>query len=590
MPVLNSTSTSEGYSDSRSTSTSTTTPGIPKAKLIEERNRTVADLSALTQALTGADTAQQEASKAAASAIERMGGDRAAAERALGEQAAAKADADARARQVFGTNLADPTADAVKFAAERHDRWLAADAVKGEIQRSEQVSFVDDPLGFMVNTVRVPMLKRTYNEQVALNTELSQRINTLENETIAAQNLDTGLTAKTARAVSDAKAAEALSQSIAQSKQVLAQSAIAHAGAVMQQSALTGKPMEIDLQLAGLTATHTTTNVGHSESYRTTDAERDSARSEKLRNLDLINLKRRAAGETQPYTEAYFDTLSKQEQSALMKNAMITGSFDSSVGDSLKWLDAQGLLAKIQAAPPGTPAAAAVQTLYQLQGSQAYRQARQDMAAPGTPAAAAFAKMSPIEQSAAAMDKAVGDIVQNHFTGPKKNYLTVPVDTPLYFSPVFAAQQPELAQNWVTGFVKQKTLEQPQLLTTPGGVRMETILTEAVGRAVAMARAGKSAAIPKLAAELSAFARSGQEIQYREKGALLGLPKPVEYVASGHLTETTGKALQLWSPAEVEQYLMLNARNFAKMQGVAGAVQWNKLQGVEQAAVNAAKQ
>ena len=268
----------ETYTEGTSTTTSSSTnrPGVYTPQQLKDQVTGYTDsIKKLTDAIVGADKLQQDATQAAANATAAAGLAKADTIRTEGEQAAAKAEVDATARAVMGTDLKNPSSDLVKFAAERHDRWQAMDQLKQEITRSENVGFADDPLGFLVNTLRVPMLKREYNQHEALNQELSQRITIVENQTALAQNIDTGITPRTAQALTDKKAAEALAVHAAQAQEVLQRGATLHAQTLMQQAALADKPLTAMMELGKLTATHSATSTTVSE--RATESARDPA-------------------------------------------------------------------------------------------------------------------------------------------------------------------------------------------------------------------------------------------------------------------------------------------------------------------------
>lgn len=551
--VYDSGSDSNSVSNTTHSSTSRNIPGVPRNVFDAEQARTAEALKQLADALVGADTAQQKASQTAADATARAGELAGKATEAQGELAAAKADAAARARDVMGTDVSNPDADIVKFAAKRHETWRAMDALKNEIEAEDAIGVTEDPLRFLVNTIRVPLLKRTYNQLEAHAVELGKRVDAIEAETIAAQNLDTGSTRARESAAATAQAAAQVAAGLARSQELLAQGQHAHATLLMQQAALADKPMQMMTEAARLYSTSVTSGTSSTETHRTVDSVREAgAKAERERDLELINRKRRAAGQLD-LSLNQFEGLAKPEQAKLVKNAQVLSSFDVDPYSSIMYLHDQGALNdNFRTANP--VAADFLDRALRSKSVGAATLALQQDPASG------FNKLHPVEQKARALDKAISTDYNTYMSGERRNYLAIPPESPLAFKLIFAAQQPELATNWVTKYVKGLVAADPRIITMPGGVRMEQVLDEATGRAVAASAAGDSLAVRKLAQELSDFTRQGQLLQYVRSGAsLFGVPRPREYVAAGHRTEATGRALQLWTPIEVENYLMANA-------------------------------
>lgn len=549
---------SNSFTESVTTSqqTSRNNPGVPVNVLKKEIASTSDAMRRLTDALIGADDQQQMATAQAADALLQAGKAGAATSLAQGVQASSKAASDAEARRFLGTDPADKTADVVRFAAERHARWQNMDTLKQEITRSQEVSLLDDPLGFLVNTLRVPLLKREYNQQEAHQDELSKRISTVQQQTAMQQNLDTGVTAKTAQTLADAQAAEKLATSIAQSKEILARSATTHAASLMQQSVLTSKPLEMTLQLAQMTATHSSASVSRTE--RATESERDpNVAKQKQITLDAINLKLQAGGAkpAQLLSEAEYNQMTPKQRGDLIVNAKIP-SFAKDPGESLLWLDEKGLLN-----------AGLLETRPDL--AKFIQRARADAnSVPTTAILAAradFAKMTPIEQTALKINLAADDTVKKYLTGPERNHAAIPHTSPLAFRPLEAAQLPELKDNWVSQFISQEVQRYPQLLVKPGGVTTNDIATEAVGRALAAQRTGDSGAVKRLSADITRFYREGQMRLFANSGAgELGYPRPTEYAAGGLSANSTGKAIQFWSPIATENWLTQEVMRYGR--------------------------
>ena len=551
MPTpLNTETYTEGVSTT--TNTSRSVPGVYSPQQLKDQVAGYTEsLKQLTEALVGADKLQQDATKAAANATAAAGLAKADTIRAEGQAASAKAEVDAAARATMGTDLRDPNSDMVRFAAERHDRWKAMDQLKQEITRSENVSFTDDPLGFLVNTLRVPMLKREFNQQEALQTELNNRVTVIENQTMLAQNIDTGITPRTAQAIADKKAAEALAVSAAQAQEVLARGASLHAQTLMQQAALADKPMAAMMDLAKMTATHTGTST--TTTQRATESARDPAGAKlDQTTVDAINMKLRAAGanEAQLYSVPEYKQLDQKTRSELIKYAKMPG-FGSDPGDSIKFLSDRGLLNdNLRVTNP-----ALAQTLTIARGDPEYARARDTLSKNPS-----WAKLDPIQQEGLLLNTAVETTMKRYLSGDARSHLAIPPTSPLAFRPIFAAQQPELEGNWVTKYIKDRVAADRLLLTRIGGITPQDIANEALGRALVARQNGDGAAIKKIAAETANFFRQGQLTQWAKSGAAaLGYPRPTEFAAGGLQNNDTGRAIQFWSAPEVEHWLMFQA-------------------------------
>ena len=527
-PVASSSSSSSTVTPTKTSSSERVSwkePGMSqgeaKAMLATLNGQQATAMAALQAAISGSGTA----SEAIQEGEKKLGASKGAAIDAAGQIDVARAMQQSAIRDVFHASIIDPDSRIVSAQRQRDEAQQMMNDLRGKINEESQVAVWDDPLRWVVNQFTLPKLGAAYNAAHAKDKEMVRQIADTQARVTAQMQMDAApvLDQIKAKAAADANSA-AIEASINASKAAGAQMNIV-AQSIMQKLQVGQQGFSNNMEVARLFA----------QSYALGGDERADAGI--LPTVQAINVKRAAAG-LQPYTVAEFKQLSVAERSNLTGNAKIAASFGADSGDSYKWLTDSGALNTIAQTNP---------TVYNFYSQQ--------IVSPEFKKAEAlvsqnpkFANLGPDEKRAATLT-----MMQQQQTteiGKKNNSNNLlPDSNPYKLKILNAVTYPELKDNIFTSIVAD-------IAATKPGAQVDD--KDVMLRLLAKAEADpKNTAV--YARQLSDFYRTAAQLQWERSGAkVVGYPPPVGYGVSGVLTETTGVATQMWTPAAVEHWVMKN--------------------------------
>ncbi len=501
--------------------------GEAKAMLATLNGQQATAMAALQAAISGSGTA----SEAIQEGEKKLGASKGAAIDAAGQIDVARAMQQSAIRDVFHASIIDPDSRIVSAQRQRDEAQQMMNDLRGKINEESQVAIWDDPLRWVVNQFTLPKLGAAYNAAHAKDKEMVRQIADTQARVTAQMQIDAApvLDQIKAKAAADANSA-AIEASINASKAAGAQMNIVAQG-VMQQMQVHERAFGNNMELARL----------FMQSYSLGASDREDAKLGPT--VDAINVKRLAAG-LKHYTVQEFQQLSAAERSALTTNSKIAGSFAADAGESYKWLTDNGALNTIAEKNP------TVYTFYseQILGKD-YKDALAEVGKNPK-----FMNLGPDEKRAAALT--LSQQMQTSAIGQKNNSNNLlPDSNPYKLKILNAVTYPELKDNIFTSIVAD-------IAATKPGAQVED--KDVMLRLLAKAEADpKNTAV--YARQLSDFYRTAAQLQWERSGAkVVGYPAPVGYGVSGVMTEATGVATQMWTPAALEHWVTQNLKNRAK--------------------------
>lgn len=541
----------QASTDSTSTATSTTTTQGPYSadQLKGDADRQIAAANAFTAELQKAITSVGTTGKNTAEAVRKAGEAQSQATMAAGESAASAAQSKIAARDLMQAATGDPNGDLVKMVARRHDSLGALTKLQDEIAAADSVNVLDDPLGYLLNMVRVPHMKRAYN-QIAMKVNTASRvIDTLEQQTQMQQAIDNGVLPTQERAAATARAEAERLSALARASELTQQTRIQQvqlASLALQQA---GVPLEAHLKVFGALATRETTQVGERQGETLSRADRDL-----MNSLVLVNAKRISVGQPE-YSLTDFKLLDGKQRDLLVRNGQTVG-LAASPGEFYRVLSANGGLNTLEQAAPQI-----AQFMRERQTSSYAKRAGEELRNIAN-GGQKFSALPLEEQNEKILDKAM-ELELAQVRGDDRNYSAIDSTSALHFRKIAAARNPDLQNNWVSKFVAEQVQKDPSKLTNNVEIKDQRLLDELTGRVVAAQANGNKAEIDKLVREFSDFYRKGQTAQWTFGGAMqLGYPKPNEYVMrhNDH-TAATGRGLQVWNESEVLHSVIMRIRS-----------------------------
>jgi hypothetical protein len=536
---------SASSSTSESTSRTSTTGPYSESELKADADRQIAASQAFTRELQAAITSVGNTGNTTAAATAAAGNSQSAATLAAGETAAAKADASVAARDLMRAATGDPNGTVVKLVARREDAMNAAWKLKEQIDAAEQTDWMADPLGALVNLIRVPQLKKAYNAVATTVNTASREIDTLQTQTNAQQAIDNGVTATKVRAEAAAQAEAQRQAALARASELQQQTRIQQVQLAQMAMQQAGVPLEARTRIFALLKESETTVIGERQGESLTRQER-----EQLPALILVNTKRLAVGQPE-YTLSDFNKLDPKQRDLLVRNGQAEG-MASSPGEFIRVLSANGGLNTLDKAAPQL-----AQFLRDRQSSAYTAKATEYLRNPLN-GGQKFATLPLDEQTEKILDKAM-EFELAEVRGEDRNFSKIDKSSPFYFRKVAAATNPDLQNNWVSKFIADEIAKNPNKLADNVEIPDQRLLDELTGRVVAIQ--ASSVMSPRVKADsinatvrgFADFFRKGQTAQWEKSGAMqLGYPKPTEYVMrhNDH-TAATGRGLQVWSEGEL---------------------------------------
>ena len=539
-PVASSSSSSSTVTPTKTSSSERVSwkePGMSqgeaKAMLATLNGQQATAMAALQAAISGSGTA----SEAIQEGEKKLGASKGAAIDAAGQIDVARAMQQSAIRDVFHASVIDPDSRIVSAQRQRDEAQQMMNDLRGKINEESQVAVWDDPLRWVVNQFTLPKLGAAYNAAHAKDKEMVRQIADTQARVTAQMQMDAApvLDQIRAKAAADANTA-AIEASINASKAAGAQQHIVAQG-VMQQMQVHERAFGNNMELARL----------FMQSYSLGASDRENSKLGPT--VDAINVKRLAAG-LKHYTVEEFNQLSAAERSKLTENSKITGSFAADAGESYKWLTDNGALNTIAEKNP---------TVYTFYSQQILGKDYTDALAVVSQNPK-FMNLGPDEKRAAALTLSQQN--QTSAIGKKNNSNNLlPDSNPYKLKILNAVTYPELKDNIFTSIVADIAA------TKPGGkVEDKDVMLRLLAKAEADP---KNTAV--YARQLSDFYRTAAQLQWERSGAkVVGYPAPVGYGVSGVMTEATGVATQMWTPAAVEHWVMKNMQERRRV-GFGGA-------------------
>lgn len=504
-------------------------PGIPIAELqgdlsnfLDTQQKNIAELNA---AMLGASNYGVAASEA----ILQAGAAKAGSIQAQGEIDTAQQLQKVAIRDTFNSSISSPDSQIVDAQRAREEAQRVKDQLRTQIDAEDQVQPWTDPLRWVVNQFTLPNLKRAYNAANAVDRDMTQRITTLQAQTAAQMQIDTAPVVDQLRQKAALDAQAATFESLIASNKAMQESKTILAQGVMQKMRTAGDEFQGNVELARLFAQSTSLSAQEAAISRENAALKPT--------VDAINLKRATVG-LAPYTIEEVKMLDTKTRSELTANAKILGSYGQNPGESYAWLNEQGALNNIAQTNP------TVFNFLRAQiGSSDFQTTLQEVGMNPK-----FANLSPDEKRAEAF-RALA-LKQQEAIGKGNNSNNQLADSnPYKLKLLNTTMYPELKDNVFVSVAADAAALSPTKQVTDKDMMLSLL---------AKAEADPTK-VPALAKQFSEFYRVGSQQQWEKSGAkVMGYPAPLGYGISGVMTNVTGKAVQTWTPAEVEHWIVTN--------------------------------
>lgn len=521
---------SKGTSSTSRTSVTSKEPGLPMAQLQGDLNRYLdtqqKNLVELNAAMMGASNYGAAASEA----VIQAGQAKADGIQAVAEIDTARTLQNMAIRDVFASSVTSVDSAIVDAQKKRTEAQLSMDQLRTTIDAEDQVQPWTDPLRWVVNQFTLPNLKAAYNASHSIDKQMTSRISNLQAQTAAQMQIDAAPVLDSIKAKAAADKSAVAFQAIVDANKMLGDSKTIVAQGIMQQMRHAGDEFEGNKELARLYAQSTTLSSQEAALSRENAALKPS--------VDAINLKRATVG-LAPYTIEEVKMLDAKTRSELMANAKIPQSYGSDPGESFDWLNKQGALNSLPQTNPTV-----FNFLREQIGSGQFGQVLQEISM--NPKSAS---MAPDEKRALALKQLA--LKQQDEIGKNNNSNNNISDSnPYKLKLLNTTMYPELKSNVFVSTAADIAAGSPNKLTVTDKDMMLALLGKAEAEPTKVAA---------LAKQFSEFYRVGAQLQWERSGAkVLGYPAPIGYGVSGVLTNVTGKAVQTWTPSEVEHWIVSN--------------------------------
>lgn len=506
--------------------------------------RYLATQTALTKQLQEAMGMTAQTTENEAQSAMQLGDVKAEQARQATAVALAKDNQQQQILDIAHASIADPQSIFVDANKRRQDAQVTMDALRPKILEEANVKPWDDPLRWLVNQFTMPALVQTYNAAHAADAEAVKRVLNTREMVKAQMEIDPAPIQDRIRAQGILAAQAAQLEALANADKVRTAGSHVMAQQVMSLISQTNATFDAALGYARLTSS----NVAITE--------QDAAAAKLRPTLELMNLKRKAAG----LPEISFEELklmSPEARTANLELGQIPGQvFGTDPGKAYKNLTHIGALSGLSQTNPVVN-----QFLGNIKNSQAYKVELANVKSSQEgqrlsqldQEAQALTNLANSQWTAASKEPKPGTVVSNNFDIKDK-------DSPYVLKLLNTTQIKELGDNM---FVRQ-------LNDSKVNDRRHVVTNEEVlGWAVAKGESDPKL-VPKIAKELSDFYRIGIIQQWEQGGArAVGYPKPQSYSLSHIMTAgTTDRAIQMFSPSEVEHWIIANMKAREKQRNI----------------------